>query len=54
MILYGCIGPVINTGDGGLQNGRGGGQVKCYPYIKGEDARETGGGGAKMSRLMTL
>ena len=36
------LGLVTNYGEGGLQNGRGGGQVKIYPYKKG--------GGKSLSR----
>ena len=31
---------VTNYGEGGLQNGRGGGHVKFYPYEKGGGAEK--------------
>ena len=33
--MHKCIGLVTNYGEGGLQNERGGGHVKFYPYEKG-------------------
>ena len=42
-------GLVTNYGEGGLQNGKGGGHVKFYPYEKGGGgvlAMLKGGGGA--------